>query len=175
MTVARLLLLMLVCLGLTTQAADIYKTRDKDGNIVFSDKPLSDSSEPVNLPPINSVPSTTPSYTPPTPQRQQQQQTVYELRIASPRNNVIISPEQRDLAIAVKLNPPLLEEGQVLLYFMDGELLEESTTTSILVREVPRGARSFTVEWIAADGTTLAISEPVTANIMRPIVRPPAP
>src|SRR5690606_25775135 len=99
---------------------------------------------------------------------------VYDLYIASPRDGVVISPEQRDLAIAVNLNQPLAD-GQWLLYFMDGELLEESTSTSILVREVPRGARSFTVEWIAADGTSLAISEPVTANIMRPIVRPAAP
>ncbi len=167
----RCLLLCLLCWGLCAQASEIYKSRDKDGNIVFSDKPDS-KSEQVVLPPINTVPANPGSHTTHHPRpRSQQEAPAYDLHIISPRDGVIISPEQRDLAIAVGLNQPL-QEGQWLLYYMDGELLEESQSTSILVREVPRGARSFTVELVTAQGVPLARSQSVTANVMRPIARP---
>lgn len=164
--------LCLCCVSVS--AADIYKTRDKNGNVIYSDKPTSPESEQVVLPPINTVPATQTS--PSIGQdraRPLDENPAYEIRIMSPRDNAVITAEQRDVAIAVTLNQPLAE-GHWLLYYMDGELLEETKSTSIVIREAPRGGRTFSVEIVASNGESLAMSASVTVNIMRPIVKPRA-
>lgn len=159
---------------LSASAADIYKSRDKNGNVVYSDKPVSSESEQVILPPINTVPAT---QTSPSIGREREgspgETQDYEIRILSPRDNAVITAEQRDIAIAINLNQPLAEDHW-LLYYMDGELLEETKSTSILIREAPRGGRTFSVEVVAGNGESLAMSNSVTVNIIRPIANPRA-
>lgn len=164
--------LCLCCVSVS--AADIYKSRDKNGNVIYSDKPTSPESEQVILPPINTVPAT---QTAPSIGQERVRSSIenpaYEIRILSPRDNAVVTAEQRDVAIAVNLNQPLADEHW-LLYYMDGELLEETKSTSIVIREAPRGARTFSVEVVAGNGESLAMSASVTVNIMRPIAKPRA-
>lgn len=171
---ARLLLCLLLGLGLATTAhAQIYKTVDKDGKVIYTDKPRGDQpAEAVNLPPINTVPTESPTYLP-GPARQEVPQTLhYEVDIISPRENVTIPPGQRDLGIAVTLNQPLAEDHW-LLYFMNGELLEETRNTNILIQDVFRGSHTLVVEIIDDSGNSLAKSAPVTVNVIRPTINRP--
>lgn len=169
----RILCCVLSLCCLTASAAEIYKTRDKNGNVIYSDKPTSSTSEQVVLPPINTVPSTQPNPSIGQERVRPPAEEAYEIRIISPRDNAVITAEQRDVAIAINLNRPLADDHW-LLYYMDGELLEETKSTSIVIREAPRGGRSLSVEVVAGNGESLAVSESVTVNIMRPIVKPPA-
>jgi hypothetical protein len=125
------------------------------------------------LPSINTVPAE--EFVDPDEliRRSPAQDLSYAIQIISPRNNVMISPEQRDLAIAINLNQPL-KADHWLVYYMDDQLLEETKSTSIVIREVPRGGRTIYVEVISSNGKTLAQSESVTVNVMRPTVKPQA-
>lgn len=173
----RILCCVLALYWLPVSASEIYKERDKNGNITYTDKPTSEKSEKVILPPINTVPSQPGiADNSGSPDRQEGAQP-YQIEIMSPRNNAMISPEQRDLAIAVNMNQEL-QADHWLIYYMNGELLEETKSTSIVIREVPRGARTFSVEVVARNGESLAKAPSVTVNVMRPIVKPkptPAP
>ena|SRR5688572_9071782 len=149
-------------------AADVYKTVDKDGNITYTDKPGTEQAKKLELREINTVPGAEPL-----PQSEsvdsipsQQAAFSYQLGIISPRSDVTIPVGQRDLGIAINLTPGL-QQGHLLVYFMNGELLEETTMTNIIVKDVPRGTHTLVVEAIDANGQSLGTSPPVIVNVIR--------
>lgn len=159
-------------------AADVYKTVDKDGNIKYTDKPSTEKAEKLELREINTVPGAQPqglSQSVPVDSYAAQQAALnYQIAIISPRSDVTIPVGQRDLAIAITLNPGL-QQGHLLVYFMNGELLEETTMNNIIVKDVPRGTHTLVVEAIDANGRSLGTSPPVIVNVIRPVVKKPAP
>src|SRR5690606_3503019 len=172
---ARSLLCLLLGFSLVFGAsAQIYKTVDKDGKVIYTDKPpAAQSAEAVELPPINTLPPEGSANIPVAQPRQQQESIYYEVDIISPRENVTIPPGQRDLGIAITLNPSLAEDHW-LLYFMNGELLEETRESNILIQDVFRGSHTLVVEVIDSNGNSLGKSEPVVVNVIRPTVKKPA-
>ncbi len=169
---------LLVIMVLLSQVvvADVYKTVDKDGNIKYTDKPSTEKAEKLELREINTVPGAQPlpQSSPVTTYDSQPAALNYQISIMSPRSDVTIPVGQRDLAIAISLNPAL-QQGHLLVYFMNGELLEETTMNNIIVKDVPRGTHTLVVEAIDANGQSLGTSPPVIVNVIRPVVKKPAP
>lgn len=164
----------LLCLALIAPwvMADVYKTVDKDGRTVYTDKPKNDNAEKLELREINTVPGATPlPHSSPVDSMQSRAAALnYRIDIISPRNDVSIPVGQRDLAIAITLQPAL-QNGHLLVYFMNGELLEETTMNNIIVKDVPRGTHTLVVETIDANGRSLGTSAPVIVNVIRPNIR----
>jgi len=166
--------MLLACLLAPWTMAEVYKTVDKDGRVIYSDSPKTDNAERIKLRELNTVPSpdAIPQY-----QTNRAPAVVedegYEIHIISPRHEVTIPVGQRDLAIAINLNREL-QADHLLVYFMDGELIEETRMTNILIKDVMRGTHVISVEAIDADGQSLGTSEPVTVNLIRPIIKKPA-
>lgn len=166
--------LMLILLA-QAATADVYKTVDKDGNVKYTDKPKTENAEKIELREVNTVPGAAPlpqsvpveSYTP------QQAAINYQVGVISPRSDVTIPVGQRDLAIAVNVTPGL-QQGHLLVYFMNGELLEETTMNNIIVKDVPRGTHTLVVEAIDENGQSLGTSAPSIVNVIRPVVKKPA-
>lgn len=159
---------------LFANATEIYKTRDKNGNWIYTDQPPAADSEQVKLPPINSLPSS-PAYVPPSEsanKRPAAQDEHYEVRIISPRENTSVPPGQRDLAIAVNLSRPL-DPDHLLMFFINGELLEETRSSSVLVQEIYRGAHTLMVEVVDVNGRSLGKSPEVIVNVIRPSLNSP--
>lgn len=157
-------------------AADVYKTVDKDGNITYTDKPSTEKAEKLELREINTVPGAEPlpQSSPVNSYDSQPAALNYQIAIISPRSDVTIPVGQRDLAIAINLNPGL-QQGHLLVYFMNGELLEETTMNNIIVKDVPRGTHTLVVEAIDANGQSLGTSAPVIVNVIRPVIKKTAP
>lgn len=168
----------LLCLVLITPwvMADVYKSVDKNGRVIYTDNPKDDKAQKVELRDINTVPGPPPipQSTPADSHQSQPAAINYQIKIMSPRNDLIIPVGQRDLGIAITVTPKL-EEGHLLVYFMDGELLEETTQTNIIVKDAPRGIHTLAVEAIDADGRSLGTSAPVSVSLMRPIIKKAAP
>lgn len=156
--------------------AEVYKTVDKDGRTIYTDKPTSDKAEKVELREINTVPGAQPlpESTPASSFDTRQAQLDYQIQIVSPRSDVTIPVGQRDLAIAASVNPPLRQD-HLLVYFMNGELLEETTLNNVIVKDVPRGTHTLVVEAIDANGQSLGTSPPVIVNVIRPVIKKSAP
>lgn len=169
----RVVLALIAVLLMNICVAEVYKTIDKDGNIVYSDNPKADNAEKIELRELNTVPAAPTNYSPSYSEGAPPQLMSYQVNIISPSNNLIIPVGQRDLAIAVSLDQPL-QAGHLLVYFMDGDMIEETMMTNILIKEVMRGAHQITVEVMDESGQSLGMSEPVTVNLMRPIVTKPA-
>lgn len=168
----------LLCLVLIAPwgIADVYKSVDKNGRVIYTDNPKDDKAQKMELREINTVPSAPPTSqsTPADSFKSQPAAISYQIKIMSPRNDLIIPVGQRDLGIAITVTPQL-EEGHLLVYFMDGELLEETTQTNIIVKDAPRGIHTLAVEAIDADGRSLGTSAPVSVSLMRPIIKKAAP
>ena len=162
-------LLMVMFFLAQLSAADVYKTVDKDGNIKYTDKPATEKAEKLKLREINTVPGAEPlPQSTPVPTYDSRNAAVqYQIGIMSPRSDVTIPVGQRDLAIAINLSPEL-QQGHLLVYFMNGELLEETTMNNIIVKDVPRGTHTLVVEAIDASGQSLGTSSPVVVNVIRP-------
>jgi hypothetical protein len=162
-----LLMVMFFLAQLST--ADVYKTVDKDGKIKYTDRPSTENAEKMKLREINTVPGAEPlpESTPVATYDSRTAELQYQIGIISPRSDVIIPVGQRDLAIAINLNPGL-QQGHLLVYFMNGELLEETTMNNIIVKDVPRGTHTLVVEAIDANGQSLGTSPPVVVNVIRP-------
>lgn len=169
----RIVLIMTILLLASICSAEVYKTVDKDGNIVYSDSPKSDNAEKIELRELNTVPSASPSYSPDYSNSPEPEQIRYQIDIISPRDNLIIPVGQRDLAIAVALDQPL-QAGHLLVYFMNGELVEETIMTNILVKDVARITHKITVEVMDENGQSLGMSTPVTVTFMGPANKKPA-
>ncbi len=169
-------LLMLLIVVAPWGLADVYKTVDKDGRIIYTDKPQTENAQKIELRELNTVPGVqpVPQSTPIESLQTQPALASYKIDVISPRNDVIIPIGQRDLAIAIKIEPEL-QDGHLLVYFMDGELLEETASNNIIVKDVPRGTHTLAVEAIDANGQSLGTSAPVSVSIMRPVIKNPAP
>ena len=162
-------LLVLMILLAQVAGADVYKVIDKDGTVRYTDKPATENAEKIKLREVNTVPGAEPLPQSTSVNTYQSQPAAinYQIDIISPRDDVTIPVGQRDLAIAVTLKPAL-QGGHLLVYFMNGELLEETTLSNIVVKDVPRGSHTLVVEAINADGQSLGISPPVIVNVIRP-------
>lgn len=167
-------LLLLLLTPLAT--ADVYKTVDKDGRTVYTDKPKTENAEKIELREINTVPGAQPlpNSAPAVSVDSRPAQIDYRIEIVSPRSDVTIPVGQRDLGIAAVLQPAL-QEGHLLVYFMNGELLEETTLNNIIVKDVPRGTHTLVVEAIDVNGQSLGTSPPVIVNVIRPNIKKNAP
>jgi len=168
-------LLMFLMVVAWAASADVYKTVDKDGHVIYSDSPTTDKAQKVELREINTVPPAElmPNSTSMESSGVREEKITYSIEIVSPRADVTIPPGQRDLAIAVSMDRPLRGD-HLLVYFMNGELLEETTMTSIVVKDVPRGSHTLVVEAIDESGQSLGTSAPVIVNVIRPTIKPAA-
>lgn len=166
----RFLLLVLCLLASPASFAQIYKTVDKDGNVVYTDNPPNDQAETVKLRELNTLPPEVQSHSRSNDRSDHEEFIEYTVTIVSPKNEVVIPPGQRDLAVAISLNPSL-HQDHLITYYIDGELVEETQSTSIVIQDPPRGGRSITVEVINQQGDVLGASEPLTVNVIRPTVK----
>lgn len=166
--------IVLLCLVLIAPwvVADVYKTVDKDGRTVYTDKPKTENAEKLQLREINTVPGAQPlPQSSPVDSVQSQPAALnYKIDIISPRNDVSIPVGQRDLGIAVTVSPGL-QGGHLLVFFMNGEMLEETTMGNIIVKDVPRGTHTLVVEAIDQNGQSLGTSAPVIVNVIRPNIK----
>lgn len=165
--------LLLILFGVLTSSAtfaQIYKTVDKDGNVVYTDNPPNDQAEQVKLRDLNTLPPEDQRSPVSNNQSRDDAVTHYDITIVSPKNEVVIPPGQRDLAVAISLSPSL-NSDHLITYYIDGELIQETQSTSIVIQDPPRGGRTLTVEVINQQGDVLGTSKPITVNIIRPVLK----
>lgn len=151
--------------------AEIYKTVDKNGRITYSDTPPPNTNaKPVELKPINTTPAVvaTPNYTP-TP-TQNMDSPPYQVQLIAPINGTTLMPNERSVTLSASLNQNL-QNGDVFVYKIDGEIITKTTEFSYSYNEPPRGEHSLTVEVVNTEGTTLAQSNAINLSVIRPLVK----
>ncbi|MGD9265609.1 MAG: DUF4124 domain-containing protein [Lysobacterales bacterium] len=172
-----LLLLVLVC---GQAGAQVYKTVDEDGNVVYTDQPPKDGSGPMELPPLSIVEA--PDYEEiARPKTDMDEDEDNELSLRQLRNRyrgfAIISPENEQslwnpqglISMAWQAPYPL-QQGMQVRASMDGEQIGLTRDRVIPITRLDRGAHTLEAVLVDARGRTVATAEPVTFFIRQPSV-----
>ena len=156
-------------------ANKIYKTVDKDGNVIFSDVPPSNSADSVKLENTNQY------STPTQPQLQSQidaigadsddeqgeaAETYRFLEISAPSNDAAVRENAGNITISVDLSPAL-KKGDSLQIIMDGSVVQTASATSVALENVDRGSHQLIAQVIDDDGNVVISSEPITFHMLR--------
>jgi len=174
----RYLALALLLIAPFLAADSIYRTTDKEGNVVFTDAPPADSStaEPVGLPRTNT--SQPPPDVPALDQDEDSagagaEETTYSVTITSPANETSYPMGPGNFTVTVRVQPPL-RKYESLQLFVDGEPRGDPQASMIWdLTNVFRGAHDLTVGVVNRDGETLATSPPVRVYVHRPSINFP--
>jgi hypothetical protein len=157
--------------------AEIYKIRDENGRIIYTDQPpaANQAHEKVDLKPINrqAPVQVQPTLRPREQQRQRDEAVNYSVRLTSPADESHVLPAQRDVRVSAAVEPALKPNHRIQ-FLMDGQPLgEPSTDTSFLIEEIYRGEHKLSAQVLDTRGRILATSPEVTVYVHRPTVNSP--
>ena len=158
---------------LTTAMADIYRTVDENGNVIYTDvKPLNGSQDKVELPDITPMDSSTVhKFSKPVTTYYHPQNTVEYtgFRIVSPKNNATIRNEG-DFSVNLMVMPKL-QNGHKIKLSLDGKHVSTQKSFSFSLQNISRGSHEITAELIDRSGKTIR-SNSITVHVHRAVVSP---
>jgi len=167
--VNKIIITVVLILAPPLQAADVYKTVDEQGNIIFSDKP-SPNSEMIEVQEPFIVPSLQ-DYQPgeeasiPT-------ERYNEVVITGPKHDETYFRSEGDLVVSVALKPSLSRNDFIVLY-LDGKEYQSGRATSFSLPELDRGTHEVSIAIRDRAGTIIKKSEPVTFHMRQNTVQKP--
>ncbi len=175
-TLSTTLLIAAVCAVPGELSAAIYKTTDKDGNIIFTDIPPKDQSGEIEVSEHSSyAPPPTPTTAPPAQadaeedEEAEEEVTVYTaLQITSPADDEPVRENAGNVTIVVKAEPMVdAGQGHRIEVLIDGQVAGSGAATSISLSNVDRGTHVVTAQVVDADGNILIAAEPITFHMLR--------
>ena len=116
-------LFVLTLLASSIASAQVYRTTDSDGNVIFTDTPPPGGAEEVKLNPTNTTPATEIA-SPPEPvaeesEEESEQEIEYSIRISAPADGSTIPMGIGSFTVIAAVSPGL-EEGETLQLIMNG-------------------------------------------------------
>ncbi len=172
---ARLLLTILLLAAPLVAPAQIYRTVDEQGNVVFTDTPppAGTESEEVTLPQINTTPppEPRPDLAPePNETAEEPAKPEYGVAITVPADETTIPMGPGNFAVSGLVRPSLGSGHQVQLYVDGVPWGEPQSVPSWELTNVFRGAHDITIAVVDSEGRHQAVSEPVRVYVLRPSV-----
>jgi len=166
--------------GAPTAAAQIYRTVDEDGNVVFTDVPPrpDEAAETVELgsgstftPPPAAVPAETPlrwsDVDGAVDEPAADAAAVYQsVEIASPGNDEAVRENSGNIVVSARVVPELRPGHRVQLE-LDGQIVQTSEAPSFQLQYVDRGTHQVRVHVLDESGTILRSSDPSTFHLLR--------
>lgn len=153
--------------------AQIYKTTDQNGNVVYTDKPpvTGDSAEKVKLNPINTSAPPREVIRPSTKEVSEEATAVsYSIDIVSPANETTVPMGPGNFLLSANIEPTP-GAGETLQLQVDGVPWgEPQTSASWALTNVFRGAHDLTVSVLDKKGAPLGTSSPIRVYVMRPSI-----
>jgi hypothetical protein len=179
MSIRMAVAIVLCAIGLSA-AAEIYKTVDANGNVVFTDIAPIDRSgqapaQEVNVQPIN-------SYEPPPSVQSSNAQSsapvpsyYSQLDVVSPTEDETIRDNAGNVQIQVAISPPLRSDHRLLLV-LDGTPTDVEAVNGVFeLSNVDRGTHTAGARAVDRQGNVLIESNPTTFNLMRVSIDGPTP
>ena len=152
--------LILLCLLPMLVSAAIYKSVDKDGNVIFSDQPQGHSTERVDLPPVtsygeeqqnnNSANAQTDANAKKSSDSEKKSVNYTSLALADPANNATIWYGGDNTLTVTARSQPSLQSGDQASLLYDGQ--------SVASVDGPSDSLSFTLSNYTPGKHTLAVS-----------------
>ena len=165
----------LLLLTTISHAAEVYVSRDANGNMVFSDKPHANAQvhEVKELPSVPAV--TAPSLLQQPAAASEPAFNYTSLAIIAPANGQTIPPgHAANIEISGVLSPGLRESDEIFL-IINNSVVRQGRQTTFHLTDLPRGEHRMQMRVQDKDGKQLIASNPVTIHVQRPSVLHRAP
>lgn len=163
---AVLLAVILSGVSSVSYGTDVYITRDKDGNPVFSDQPSNDA-EKLIIEDIQIIPSERPrTSTSPGSGTIKELPKYNDLTIVSPKDDQTIRENTGALSIQLNLDPELRGKDVIKLY-MDGKVVAEGRQLSFNLSNVDRGSHVLQAAVTSSSGKKSIQSKSITVHLQR--------
>ena len=163
--------IIMVATPLHTQAQDIYKWTDANGNVHFSDK-SHPGAEKIELPKPQtySVPKTPNLVTETEPTTDSIASDYLKISIAQPEDQATIRNPQGYLSVILDIKPKLQVGDKVQIILDDSPFGEPQASTVFGLRDITRGSHTLVAQLIDYKGKIIKTSELVTFYMMPPRV-----
>jgi hypothetical protein len=161
---------LLVCLLATLAQAEVYKSINEDGEVVYSDRP-GENAERLRMPAL-------PTYTPQpvrstsrisNTERTLQPEAYDSFEIASPADDSTIRNNIGSLEITTLISPALMVPlGHSIQFYIDGNAHgAASDATTLSLTNVDRGSHQLSASVLDANDRVLISTPPVTVHLKR--------
>ncbi|MEQ9451416.1 MAG: DUF4124 domain-containing protein [Pseudomonadales bacterium] len=175
-SIALICLLTLACTA-AEAATRIYKTVDKDGNVVFTDTPPPNRTDPVDLkqtneysPEVSNQRGTDRRVPPPVAGEEEPDDVVpfsYEsIKLVSPEADLALRDNAGNVTVSVSLSPGL-RQGDTLEVLLDGKVVASGAQTEVQLENVDRGSHEVAARVVDKSGNTAIRTEPSTFHLLR--------
>lgn len=170
-----LALCLIAALGLPAQA-EIYRTVDENGNVVFTDIPPREDDEnaeqiiienPNSFAVEEAIPNADAWIVEPEEGETEEAPFRYEaLDIVSPADDEPVRENAGNITVVTNLSPRL-QRGHVARLLMDGSVAQEGSQASFDLANVDRGTHTIAVEIVDENGRVLIRSDQSTFHMLR--------
>jgi len=163
-------LLLILLIGTIAQA-QVYRTFDKNGNVIYTDVEDDNAEEIIiDIAPSYTAPVILPSFTPEEESLEDEVviEPKYKVSISSPaQNESFQNPES--ISVTASISPELnLIRADKLLFKLDGKKVDKaSTSTSITLTEIERGSHILVVSVVDKTGKVLKKSKSILFHVHR--------
>lgn len=167
----RAFILLLLLSTSTFAATTVYKVKNPDGSVSYSDQPNNEAEvlqvEPV--PTVPSVPVDRSGYNTPT-QDVKTAATYRSFSILSPTQDQAFQSPEGSIEIRLALEPAL-QESHTLDYWLDGSLYQSTSSLALQLNNLDRGTHVLEVKIIDKAGQVID-SRNSSFTIHRPFIKP---
>ncbi len=173
----RILLLIVHLFIMASVQADVYRSVDEEGNVIYTDKPSPDA-EKIDIKEVQTIESgpTTPSKQAPSQAKEPEVEQYTNLQITSPENDTALRDNAGNVSISVNVEPALnTKVGDQLVLYLDGKDIAKGSGTSFNINNVDRGTHSVNVAIMSKGGKELIRSDPVSFTLLRFSTQQPRP
>lgn len=146
--------------------AQVYRSVDGAGNVIYSDEPAAGSVE-VKVKELESIkslgsPSISPRY-----KKQKQDEVVYtSIKIISPQNDLAIRDNTGNIRVSVLVHPGL-RYGHKLVLYVDGKEYSSGRSSSFQLQNIDRGSHQLRAAVVDANGHQQISSKAVIFHLQR--------
>ena len=170
----RILTAMLLALVSCSSYAELFKWKDADGNIIYSDQPPPNINreetrlEEAELPPLIETPALKVPTTRSDSSNTEPGDLYESIEIVSPTGEEAVRENAGNVSISVAVKPKLLTQaGDLVVIYMDGKQVFKGQGFSVKLENVDRGDHEIKAEVVSAGGRVLKQAEPVTFTLQR--------
>lgn len=145
----------LLFITLPTQA-EIYRSVDEDGNVIYSDQELPNS-ELIPTPTDNAIPMPKPEAKPPAEDVVEKPASAYQsFSIASPANNAVIRDNAGNVTVSLSIMPELKAGDYIRLYVDNKLVMPRLTSSGTQLSNLTRGTHSLKAELMSSSGQSFS-------------------
>lgn len=154
--------------------AEVYRQVDSQGNVTYTDEPSEGSNaEQIRVRPVTTVTLPKPEAVREPERLREKVQTegaVYDsVRFLAPGDNQAFHSGSGDVEFRVTSSPSLRDNHKYEVT-LDGQPVGQSTSGSVMVRNVFRGTHDAGVNIVDSDGVTVKSGGSITFTVHRPSV-----